>query len=459
MSWLRRINKALSYEPETWIAYLYGQQFGNLKNLREAQPRYKGWYFRLAIWVCLLLKNISFSSNPTRPKCEYLLFAGTVNQKSSLDSTLKALRDRKVNVCAFAPKEIISRIELEQRTYEIMSVSLLDFFKSLFLCLIRAVRLREQLKNKDSQLIRNRLDAFLNVYSSLVYFDRLLTAEKPQTVIVANDHTTTNRALIVLARNLGIKTVYMQHASVSKLFPALNVDYAFLDGQNALEIYRQCENNRPETSALLESRKVYLTGQKKKINLDENLVQMQDRASVGIALNTLDSVDGALSLVHSLNENKFSVRLRWHPALSPRIVNRLRSCLKDYNVDFSNPKFETLGQFFSKVNCMIAGNSSIHLEAALAHVVPIYYQLKKQHTEDYYGYVKNGLAVKVETTQDLITTIKRVKAEQLIINGNAIKFYSSTFGTPWEGREGELVVETLISLNKEVDSPVSTEKL
>jgi len=453
MGWLKRVKAVLASEPETWLVYIYGQKFESLKYLQDAEPRYKGWYLRLSVWGYSLLRSIRLKPGSSPMQCEYLVFSGTINQKNSLETTLTELRKRKMNVCAIAPKTIINRWDIKSQNYEAMGYSPLEIFKCAFLCLLRAKRLRTQLKEKNGVLTRNRLDIFLNVYSDLVYFDTLLKKTKPKTVIVSNDHNTSNRALIALARNAGVKTVYMQHASVSKLFPALNVDYAFLDGESALETYRLCEENRPEGSMPIKNRAVFLTGQKKNLNTAPS--KNKGSQSVGVALNALDSIEGVKILTQVLSENKMTVRLRWHPALSSQMIDKLKLNLRGFNVDFSDPKKESLGGFFSHIDCMVAGNSSIHLEAALSHVVPIHYEMNTKNIEDYYGYVKNGLSLNEESIEDLLETIQRIKRGELKINKRATKFYSSTFGTEWEGREGELVSETLLSLQKNLEPPVS----
>lgn len=452
MGWLKRIKVVLEEEPETWLAYIYGQQFENLRHLRDSEPKYKGWYFRLAIWLYILLRSVKINPRSLRVECEYLVFAGTINQKNSLKSTLSELKKRDVSVCAIAPKKILSQKEIENKEYETMAYSYLAVMKSIFLCSLRAKRLRDLLQGKNKLLTKNRLDTFLNVYDALVYFDTLLTKVKPKTVIVSNDHNTLNRALLALARHAGIKTVYMQHASVSNLFPALNVDYAFLDGQSALETYRQCENNCPVTSPLIKNRKVFLTGQKKELVTD--LPRAEGLLTVGVALNALDSLAGIKTLINNLRNNNLKVRLRWHPGFSSRKVRDLKRTLSDYEVDFSDPKTESLGDFFSNIRCMIAGNSSIHLEAALCHVLPIDYEIGKQNVDDYYGYVRNGVSVEAKTTNNLIECIRRVESGELIVNKAAARFYSSTIGTPWEGREGHLVAETLISLRTNSNTPI-----
>ena len=454
MSWLKRVLNILKREPETWLAYLHGQQFDKLNYLQETKARYSGWDLRVAIWFYSLIKGARFKSNSCYTQCEYLIFVGTENQKKALDSTVLALRNHGLSVFCVAPRKILNEEEIESESYKVLEYGVLDVLKSVLLSLLRIKELRKQLKNKSNLLRKNWLDVFLSTYNFSVYFDALLVKVSPRIVVVSNDHSTPNKTLIALVRDRkDMKVAYMQHASVSSLFPALNFDYAFLDGESALNVYRQCEDNRPVTTPLLKSRRVFLTGQKK--DLGAGFTNIEDRKMIGIALNALDSIEGVKALIITLTNRGMLLKLRWHPGLPVKTAELLKSNLMGNKIEFSNPRIESLSEFFSSINCMIAGNSSIHLEAALSNVVPIYYEMSEHTLDDYYGYIKNGVAINAESVIDLANIIRRVESNDLKINKEAIQFYSSTFGTEWEGREGELVSETLLSLHKDLDPPVS----
>jgi len=457
LGWLERVNNVLKVEPEIWFSYLHGQQLEHLKHLKEENTKYRGKFFRILLWGYVLLKNTRFKPYNNDTRYDYLVFAGTVNQKNSLDNTIRALKARGYNVCAVAPRRILKDSEIKNKEYMVMSYSILDVLKSLLIFSFRISSLVKQLKNKDKSLIDLRLDRFLNVYNSLVYFDSLLKRVKPNCIIVSNDHNVFYRALLALGRNSGIKTCYMQHASVSDLFPALNVNYAFLDGLAALKTYRKCESNHPPKSPLIKDRKVFLSGQKK--NLTINNFESKTKNSVGIALNSLDSLGGIKRLVHFLCKKNINVRVRWHPGQTQKVIQEIKEELRRYPVEISDPKSESLTEFFADLRCLIAGNSSIHLEAALSHTVPIYYEFSQQDIQDYYGYVKNGLAVLASTEDELLYKIEKINKNELTINKEAVQFYSSTFETEWEGLEGNLVAETLIALMSDKEPPVSCFKL
>lgn len=55
--------------------------------------------------------------------------------------------------------------------------------------------------------------------------------------VVANDHSPTPVAYALVAERLGMKTVYVQHAEVSRIFPPLQFDLSILRNQRSREIY------------------------------------------------------------------------------------------------------------------------------------------------------------------------------------------------------------------------------
>jgi len=160
-------------------------------------------------------------------------------------------------------------------------------------------------------LLQKSIDSFLRVHIWLFYFAVLLKRVQPNLVLMSNDHNVPNRALLGVCRVLGIKTAYVQHASVSGRFPALRFDYAFLDGSVARSTYEGCEANRCTDASLPDERHVFLAG-----------VQKGLRASVrgeriGIAVkhkNDIAAVRHALQQVSGVHR---SIVLRWHPGASP----------------------------------------------------------------------------------------------------------------------------------------------
>ena len=105
------------------------------------------------------------------------------------------------------------------------------------------------------------------------------------------------------------------------------------------------------------------------------------------------------------------------------------------------------------IGWLIAGNSSIHLEAAIAGVMPIYYELSPPDHSDYYGYVKHGLTQKAASVPEVLKIIEETQ-DNHTPNAGAVRYYSDTYLTEWDGKEGELVAECLKALALGEELPV-----
>lgn len=451
MRWYKDIETILAQEPETWLAYLYGRQLHNIPHRTRTSPGYRGLLLQLAAFFLHLLRHLRIRQPlATDESVEFLVFAGSINQKNSLDTTVERLRDQGESVFAVAPNKFIEDREGPRR-YVPIAYSPSDVFKALFLFVRRGPALYKELKGIHPAAMSLYFANFCSAYSYLCYFRRMMMKLKPEFVITANDHNVSNRCMLAVAHYQGIKTVYLQHASVSALFPALRVNYAFLDGQCAWDTYKQCEPNQPGGDRKVPETQVILSGQKKHLQVNESMTDV-----VGVALNELDDADASIGFVEDLAAHGRKVCVRWHPGQPERQVKRYRTTFAaNRSVELSDPKKEAVSDFFSRIGYLVAGNSSIHLEAALAGILPIYYELTPADNPDYYGYVKHGLSRSAKTAEDVNRLIEASDGLHRP-NVEAVRYYSSTYLTEWDGREGELVAECLQRLANGQDLPVGT---
>ena len=330
------------------------------------------------------------------------------------------------------------------------ALNIVDVLRSVILLATRGFGLYKTLKAKHPVSIDWHFATFCSVYNYLVYFHRVLGQGKPEFVITSNDHNVPNRCMLAVAHHLGIKTVYLQHASVSPIFPALRVNYAFLDGQCALDIYRQCEPNQPNTDRNAPLPKVILSGQKKHIKRSEK----SQSTLIGVAFNVLDDAEAGIAFINALQDEGLGVRLRWHPGQAVNDISQYHAAFAtSERVSLSDPKKESISDFMGKIGWLIAGNSSIHLEAAIAGVMPIYYELSPPNHSDYYGYVKHGLTQKAASVPEVLKIIEETQ-DNHTPNAGAVRYYSDTYLTEWDGKEGELVAECLKALALGHELPV-----
>jgi hypothetical protein len=456
MLWLKDIQSILAKQPENWLAYLLGQQRHNLPHLKGEKLMWRGAAFTFLRALTFNIRNVSIICREARYKnIKYYIFADTQNQLNSLDTTVSSLLSKGEIVYGVADRRII-RNKFHRSVYNPFRLTLEDAINSTILLSARFNFLYALVKAEYADSKDSCLRTFFSCYPYLVFFYRDLRERKPQFVIVSNDHNVSTRCLLAISHHLGIKTVYLQHASVSNLFPALCVNYAFLDGQCALDIYRDCELNQPKELQELPSTIVILSGQKKSLSRTKSIRS----AGVGIALNKLDDVSQAIHLTNFLTGLGFEVYVRCHPGLGKQGVLAIRESLKIINNAFlSEPSVDPLSSFFERIGWLVAGNSSIHLEAALSNVVPIYFEFGSPLIPDYYGYVRRGLSKKMETYEDLVGILQERKRCATQRDIEAVRFYSQTFRTQWEGREGELVAECLFQIASGSKVPLCLKEL
>ena len=438
MSALKVLNSILVREPEWDLAYLQGHQLEHFPHRLKDTSGPSGLLLRLVTFLSFLIRGTRLRPQPDKGRAEYFVYAGTANQWHALADTVAALR-RGGDHCRVAaenlPAHVAGPAEAEPVRFAPLQVG-----QALWLLLTRGPRLVTSLRRDHHPVaLRRYFNTFCASYAYLPYFLDQLRRCRPKTVLISNDHNVSNRALMAVARALKIPVAYLQHASISPLFPPLRVDYAFLDGEASMATYRLCENN-PLASADGEPVTVFLSGQKKDVRGPGGQGEF-----VALAINKLDPVDRVVVLVRHLRHKGEKVKLRWHPAQPAADVQTLRSTFADdASVAFSDPAKQPVAAFFEASYALVAGDSSIHLEAALAGLRPLYHPLDGQN-KDYYGYVAAGLAVNaagMEQLDQALSAIRRRPATEPSFAG-AVRFYSATFATSWQGREGCLVAETL----------------
>ena len=449
---VKEVINVLNIESENRLEYLIGQKIAELKYLQNHQSQFKSQLLHSILFLARPWLNgwIDYSPGIKISHAQYFIYAGTGNQVKSLEGFVDALSRRGESFRFLVTESLISKSRLINKC-EPFRRSVIDILISAIVLIYRYGKLKKMFENDLYGIKRKYLEGFLNSYIYIPCFLRLLRESTPEFVVVSNDHSVNNRSLLAVANYLGIPTVYMQHASVSDLFPALRFTYAFLDGEKSLHFYEDCENNSPGDIREYQKPRVFLSGQKKNIYAN----QFMTKHKIGIAINMLDPIDAVVLLVERMKINNIDVLLRWHPRQSMSDVNKIYSAFaEDIQVRLSDPKTQDVGAFLDNVNTLIAGNSSIHLEAAIMGVRTIYYLMAPSERPDYYGYVQEGISVNAQSIDELFNMLKNKEALDIKGRNEIIKKYSESYGTKWCGREGELVVETLhrITERKELES-------
>lgn len=278
---------------------------------------------------------------------------------------------------------------------------------------------------KNRKRIGKRWDLFMREpgwYESAI---QQLEYYRPRSILFTNDHTPANRSKMIVAKRLGIKTGYVQHACVRNDFGELLVDYAFLDGQDSIDKY--AKHNGKFTS------EIHLVGMPR---FAANLPLRKERRQIkviGIAYNTIDSIREIETLVSKLSE--YEIIIRPHPKDSRHI--------KQSSVKLSDATTENAFQFINNIDALIAGESSIHVEAILLNVPSFLFDFNKQSKiRDLYGFEKNGL-IKRYTDSELLKAFELYNQNPRDVFMSA-KYYNSMVGHSQEP-DSDLMAYELIN--------------
>jgi hypothetical protein len=289
--------------------------------------------------------------------------------------------------------------------------------------------------------IKKELDPEIYVYYGshiywyiffLISFEKHLQRLKPTKIVFTNDHTAPSRALLDLAIEKVIQTFYIQHASVTEIFPKLEFDVAMLYGMDALETYLNIEKKSSTLVSEESIRKVYLVGK------PTQNTEHKKYKKIGIAVNPLTNIEKIDKLIEALTKRR-NIIVRFHPGQSKGDIEYLkRKYSNNTNVQIQLAQDESIYDFLSKVDIIISGNSSIILDAALSGVIPFY--LSDNHGYDYYGFINNGIAISDREIDILdLLSLDKDNLNNIIqkIEKNT-KYYSETVGSKHKGRECEL---------------------
>lgn len=271
-----------------------------------------------------------------------------------------------------------------------------------------------------------------------IYLEKL-QKYKPSCIVFANDHTPDARAMLLAAKTAGIKTVYIQHASVSTIFPPLQFDLNLLEGQDSLNKYKACG---PVDG------KAELIGMPKADAYVSFRNRNQQIKTIGIGANLMDLTEEIEQVLIKLTQTfpDLQIILRPHPRDKRGFSFALNA---DNRVSISDGSQVPVFDFLQQIDVLIAGNSGIHLEAVLLNVWSVYYNFNPQENlQDYYGYVAHGLSDQATSADQLILLLQQNVQQKPDVFTRA-SYYNATVGTAWDGRSRGLAIAHLQDLLKQ----------
>ncbi|MGI4833477.1 MAG: hypothetical protein ACRYFK_08460 [Janthinobacterium lividum] len=288
------------------------------------------------------------------------------------------------------------------------------------------------------QLVGGRALRFFDlVFYAIGYYEvyrRALRHYRPRAVVFANDHNDDSRSLLLACRAEGVPTAYVQHASVSTNFPPLGFDLSLLEGQDALDKYRQCG---PVAG------RVELVGMPKADAFLSRRNTSPRVARVAIACNIHDPLPALAEALEFLVAQfpTLTFTLRPHPS-DPRDFGGLRQRLP--SLQWSDARQEQVFDFLLAHDALIAADTSTHLEATLLNVASIYYRFGTNAlTNDYYGYVQHGLIARANSLPELAALVQQYAADKPATLYQRAAYYNATLGTEREGHSQQFCLAML----------------
>ncbi|MBC5992149.1 glycosyltransferase family protein [Pontibacter cellulosilyticus] len=255
---------------------------------------------------------------------------------------------------------------------------------------------------------------------------------KPKAIVFANDHNPDARAMLLAAKAMGVKTVYIQHASITPIFPPLQFDLNLLEGQDALYKYKQCG---------LITGQVELVGMPKADAFASLRNNNQRIARIGIGCNLMDATEEIVRVATQLTTDFPEVEIILRP--HPRDSRNFGSLLQGTNISFSNSREVTTFDFLKEIDVLLSGNSGIHLEAVLLNVWAIYYNMNQvEQLHDYYGFIQKSLVDEAVSYAALHQLLQRHLFNKPEVYLRAT-YYSATVGTEYDGRSSELALKLI----------------
>jgi len=445
---LKTCMKILNDEPEEWLNFSSGQN--SKTNLGRFKPssEISGKILRILIFIrwFIIRFNPFLPLSKLKNKSDILIFASSINQLSVLDPIKKRLVNENVKVNS------LSDYSVEKKLSDSFSDWNRIYFDYKILILVISLSIKYffplvyRLNKIDNRLPLLRLNGFLSVYAWLPYFYYSLKLTKPKIILLSNDHNPENRCLIEMARQFDIKTIYVQHGGVSERFHSLDFDYSFLDGQYSLDIYKKVENRRSPASRPPKKRFVALTGSLRR--LQKKQITSQKCEIIGLTVKGTDSLKELAELCIKLNRSR-KIIVRPHPSINfNSFVKQFKNQFPNQiNIEFSNPQLEEVGSFLYMIDLLIAGNSTILLEAAIVKVIPIYFKSQNEKVDDYYGFVKNRLVKKFESIDKIVSYIETINPSNYKFNKDALKYYNASYDKAYNESD-KIVTENILSLLK-----------
>lgn len=375
----------------------------------------KRWLFGLGYKGKTILDFIRFGKKTVigaeNLKSKIWLLAGSKNNRDSLAFLENGLKDSLF-------------VALNEDTRDLDNYTRISFHRAL-LDWYRFPWLMWKLHAIYGKMLWQRVDHLIKAIGMERVAWQVLSKYQPKALVFTNDHGPKNRALLWASKQMGIPSVFIQHASVSKYFPPLKFDLNLLEGEESLRNYQACGPIEGQVEMIGMPK---FDGFFKQRNVSEKIQR------IGLCANIFDQTDRLTEVLAQVSQAFPDCQLSFR--LHPRDQRQFEL---PGTVQLSDSKKEGIFEFLQSQDLIIAGDTSTHLEAILLNVSSLYFRFNDSFY-DYYGYLRNGLVEEVKTVEALIQMIAFIKEKRPSVFQKA-QPYNAVVGTPNDGKSSGLAIQ------------------
>lgn len=284
---------------------------------------------------------------------------------------------------------------------------------------------------EERRIVLYYLHSFIFAPGLIRFYFHILEQYKPECIVLSNDHIYITKSLELVCEDLGVRTIYVQHASVSYAFPELHFTYSFLDGKDSYLKYtaegKNCTGN------------IIMLGAARYDGLSSYRINRskENRNCIGIAINDLDDNKITNDFCNEILAKRpdLKIKVRTHPALknTPFVFDN-----KD-RIIYTCATDETIIDYLDSIDFQISGDSGVHFDAIIGGVNTVAYNFSTSAFFDNYGYVKSGF---IKYTENISQALEMLTYTPDI---SIVRYYDESYQKTYSGKCSQIIAEFILN--------------
>lgn len=331
-------------------------------------------------------------------------------------------------------QKVIDRVKKEKNNVRVSSQYFYSKFHVALTSLFYLPLLWKEFQkhsNDEKRMTLHHIYAFVLTPGLVSSYFRIMKKHKPECVVLSNDHIYLTKSLALVCEDMGIKTIYVQHASISYAFPELHFTYSFLDGKDSYLKYtaegKECRGD------------VVLLGAARYDGLSQFRTHRitKERKCIGVAINEIDDNAIANDFCNRVLADHTNVRIkiRTHPGMknNPFIFDNKERIIYTCAAD------ENITDYLDSIDFQVAGDSGVHFDAIIGGVNTVAYNFSGSEFSDNYEYIKRGF-IKFASDIPQIFEYSQHKPDV-----SMVRFFDESYLKSYSGRCSQIIAEFILN--------------